>query len=37
MLHLYINLNKSKDRRKLIESDLSKFNISFNRITAVDG
>ena len=37
MLHLYINLNRSKDRRKLIESDLSRFNISINRITAVDG
>lgn len=37
MLRLYINLNRSKERRKLIESDLSKFNVSFKRISAVDG
>lgn len=34
---LYINLNRSIDRKKLMEAQFSKYNIMFERIGAIDG
>ena len=33
----YINLDKSTDRKKQIENNLDKFNLKYNRISAIDG
>ena len=37
MLHLFINLERSLARRQLLEKELSKLSIQFERIPAIDG